>query len=190
MSPLRHLLMPALIASTAPMLAAAAPDPGASLPTAVTTRLDSAAAMTKMETAVKPEVLDAFKQQHPAPFWLFGEDRQLAIRNAIIPAHWFDEGARQFQQFCGVARPGEFYVFQVGLVPGAKTPKIACDVAFKSLPGAVARIVAPESAGSGLNPVGAVVPIWASVQIPANAPLGVYHGEVTFHDPRPPQGEA
>ena len=52
--------------------------------------------MAKMETAAPPEVLDNFKKQHPAPFWLFGEDRQLAIRNSIIPAHWFDDGARQF----------------------------------------------------------------------------------------------
>jgi hypothetical protein len=94
---------------------AIAEDAGYNMPAAVTATMAADAVMAKMETAVKPEVLEAFKKAHPAKFWLFGEDRQLAVRNNIIPAHWFENGAKQFQQFSGVARPGEFYVFQVGL---------------------------------------------------------------------------
>ncbi len=106
------------------------------MPPAVTGVLDAADVLRKMETAVKPEVLENFKRQHPAKFWLFGEDRQLAVRRNIIPAHWFEDGAKQFQQFSGVARPGEFYVFQVGLVPGEMTAPLDCRVMFESLKGA------------------------------------------------------
>jgi hypothetical protein len=120
----RRLLVPVLLGAMVPLTAQAATEPDAgnlNLPAAVTTMIEPATAMAKMECAATPEVLDAFKKQHPAPFWLFGEDRQFAIRNSIIPAHWFDDGAKPFQQFCGVVRPGEFYVFQVCVLGGETT---------------------------------------------------------------------
>jgi hypothetical protein len=91
------------------------------MPPAVVATMGVDDAMKKMEAAVKPEVLEAFKKANPAPFWLFGEDRQLAVRNNIIPAHWFENGAKQHGKFAGVARPGEFYVFQVCMMTGAET---------------------------------------------------------------------
>ena len=53
------------------------------LPPEVAATMGADAVMKKMETAVKPETLAAFKQRHPAKFWLFGEDRRFAVRNDI-----------------------------------------------------------------------------------------------------------
>jgi hypothetical protein len=171
--------------------AQAAEDAEYNLPTAVTGTMAADAVMAKMETAVKPEVLEAFKQAHPAKFWLFGEDRQFAVRNAIIPAHWFEDGAKQFQQFSGVARPGEFYVFQVGLLPGNDAPWLDCGVVFDSLEGAHATVLSgsvADLAGSWhsldfFNPRDAVLPIWIGLQIPEQARPGVYQGKVHFREP-------
>ena len=44
----------------------------------------------RMETAVPSSTWDAYRREHTAPFWLFGEDRRFAVRNDIIPAHWFN----------------------------------------------------------------------------------------------------
>ena len=66
----------------------------------------------RMETAVPSSTWDAYSKEHPAPFWLFGEDRRFAVRNDIIPAHWFNDGGAAAQCFRGVAQPGEFYPFQ------------------------------------------------------------------------------
>ncbi len=151
--------------------------------------------MAKMETAVPAEVLDNFKKQHPARFWLFGEDRQLAVRRTVIPAHWFENGAKQFQQFSGVAQPGEFYVFQVGLVPGEETRPLDCRVVFDSLPGAEASVLSGTdypSARKGERRLffsyldygklwdEPVKPIWIGLQIPDTTPPGTYQGQVAF----------
>ena len=209
MLPLPRLFVSMLVAAMVAATAAAA-DPGAgnaNPPEAATILIDPAAAMAKMETAVKPDVLDAFKQQHPAMFWLFGEDRQLAIRNSIIPAHWFENGAKQFQQFRGVARPGEFYVFQVGMLPGADNPPLDCGVVLDSLKGAQTTVLSgqltPDSSEAerffGLvfndrrydthRPC-FVMPIWIGLQIPHDAPTGTYEGQVRFRKAFSPSGSA
>ena len=95
-------------------------DESYNMPPAVTAMMGVDEAMVKMETAAMPAVLDAFKKSHPAPFWVFGEDRQLAVRNHIVPAHWFENGVRQHGKFSGTARPGEFYVFQACVLGGDK----------------------------------------------------------------------
>jgi hypothetical protein len=197
----RRLLVPVLIAVVVPSFAqsATAPDPAnEKLPAAVTTLLTPAAAMAKMETRVPPEVLDNFKKQHPAPLWLFGEDRQLAIRNAVIPAHWFDNGAKHFQQFCGVARPGEFYVYQVGVVAGEQNPPLDCGVIFESLKGATGVVLSgtdyrnarkgerqllsePIRIHAGMPLWDPVKPVWIGLQIPEDSAPGTYVGHVRFH---------
>ncbi len=170
-------------------------DPSYNMPQAVTGTMEADAVMTQMETAVRPEVLEAFKKQHPAKFWLFGEDRQLAVRRNIIPAHWFEVAAKQFQQFSGVARPGEFYVFQVVMVPGEETKPLDCRVVFDSLKGADATVLSGENYGNArkgerrqyysyfeqgqiLNDP--VKPIWVGLQIPENATSGTYTGQILF----------
>jgi len=147
------------------------------MPPAVVATMGVDEAMTKMETAAKPDVLEAFKKIHPAPFWLFGEDRQLAVRNNIIPAHWFENGAKQWGKFSGVARPGEFYAFQVCML-GGKGSVAACPTANKiNLPGATMDSI------SGVLPVlaeGNVQPVWIGVQVPEDAKAGNYDGTIGF----------
>ncbi len=147
------------------------------MPPAVTAAMGVDEAMTKMETPVKPEVLAAFKKAHPAPFWLFGEDRQLAVRNNIIPAHWFADGAKQFGKFSGVARPGEFYVFQVGVVGGEKGVWLNADAKLESLAGAEVRLISRN--GVNIAP-GEVKPVWVGVQVPKDAKSGEYKGEINL----------
>ncbi len=172
-------------------------DTSYNMPPAVTVTMAPDAVMAKMETPVKPEVLEAFKKQHPGKFWLFGEDRQFAVRRNIIPAHWFEDGARQFQKFSGVARPGEFYVFQVGLVPGEKTKPLDCRVVFDALKGADARVLSGEdyaNARKGERRLwlthledyqivsDPVKPIWVGLQIPEDATPGTYDGQILFRN--------
>ena len=176
---------------------AAADDDTYHMPPAVTGIMAAGAVMTQMETAVKPDVLAAFKTLHPAKFWLFGEDRQFAVRRTIIPAHWFEDGAKHYQRFAGLARPGEFYVFQVCLVPGAETRPLDCRVIFDSLTGSEPVVLSGTAYGMarqgerrlffnclefGKLPDDPVKPIWIGLQIPANAQPGIYQGQVTFRN--------
>jgi len=144
-------------------------------PAAVTADVGADAAMKKMETAVSPAVLDGFKNAHPAPFWLFGEDRRLAVRNNIIPAHWFGNGAGQFGRFSGVARPGEFYVFQVCAIAGDK-PLENFDPELL-MPGLAAAPVHPLGHPVAVQP-GQVKPAWIGVHVPVDAKPGEYRGTV------------
>lgn len=142
-------------------------------PVAETMSVDDSTAM--MEKAVSPDVLSTFKKAHPARFWLFGEDRQLAVRNEIIPAHWFEQGATHWGRFSGVARPGEFYVFQVCVIAGPEPlENIIPRLTFPSLKDAVTRVI---SRASTIKPSG-VKPFWVGVEIPSNAKPGVYRGTV------------
>lgn len=71
--------------------------------------------MQCMETRVATNVWQHFVATHQAAFWLFGEDRFHAVRNNIIPAHWFPH-AKTLNTFRGKAQPNEYYVFQVCVV--------------------------------------------------------------------------
>jgi hypothetical protein len=186
-----------LFALLAAALPAIAEDAGYNMPAAVTATMAADAVMAKMETAVKPEVLEAFKKSHPAKFWLFGEDRQFAVRNNIIPAHWFENDGKQFQQFAGVAQPGEFYVFQVCVVPGEELFAGEYEVEFE-LSSADVPADAPEGireaetrrvfyfpADNGVHR-DPVTPIWIGLQIPENASSGVHQGHVRFIQPHLP----
>lgn len=149
------------------------------MPDAVTDLVSPDAVAQKMSCAVDPAVLADFQKKHPAAFWVFGEDRQYALRKGVIPAHWFEGEARQYQRFSGVAQPGEFYVFQAGLI-GA--PALSARVVMDSLPGAQARVISPQ--GQKLDV------FWLGVQIPADARPGKYPGKVRFDaahtDPKNP----
>jgi hypothetical protein len=139
------------------------------MPDAVTTIVSANEVAKKMTTAVAPDLLADFQKNHPAAFWVFGEDRQQAVRKGVIPAHWFADGARHYQQFSGVAQPGEFYVFQACLL-GA--PALHAEIVINTLPGAAARVISPQ--GRTLDV------FWLGVQIPENAKPGRYPGEVRF----------
>ena len=115
----------------------------------------------RMETAVPSSAWDAYRKGHPAPFWLFGEDRRFAVRNDIIPAHWFDGGGAAAQCFRGVAQPGEFYPFQVCVASvEAREVEWTAETELK-----VERIT-PQRCAVRRN---GVKPIWVMVDVPKNA---------------------
>ena len=149
------------------------------MPDAVTATMPADAVMKKMETAVSPPVLAAFQAQHSQQrFWAFGEDRQYAVRKNIIPAHWFENGARQFQQFSGQAQPGEFYVFQVCLIQSKTALDLDCAVDFSSLKQAQTKVVSHPAMMP--NQANAVTSIWIGIHIPLDATMGTYAGKIRF----------
>ena len=152
------------------------------MPDAVTTTMEADAVMTKMETAVLPADLATFQKQHPAKFWLFGEDRQLSVRNHVIPAHWFGSGAKQYQKFSGVAQPGEFYVFQACMLSLDAMPKLDCIVEWDAGNQAQARVISNPTAFEqdlANNDKAHLTIFWIGVQIPLDA-KGPYRGTVRF----------
>ena len=128
----------------------------------------------RMETAVPSSAWDAYRKEHPAPFWLFGEDRRFAVRNDIIPAHWFNDGAAAAQCFRGVAQPGEFYPFQVCVASvEAREVEWTAETELK-----VERIT-PQRCAVRSN---GVKPIWVMVDVPKNAAGKTFKGRVVVTD--------
>jgi len=185
----RNMMMAALLSipfASSYARADAAPDAikdaSYNMPPAVTAMMGVDEAMTKMETAVKPEVLEAFKTTNAAPFWLFGEDRQLAVRNNIVPAHWFENGTLQYGKFSGTARPGEFYVFQICVLAGDKEVSgLVPRVKFNGLDKVVIHPV--TSLPVAVQP-GEVKPVWMGLQLPSQTKAGDYHGVVSVGEAR------
>ena len=126
-----------------------------------------------MENAVDPGAWATWCNTHPAPFHLFGEDRQYAVRNNIVPAHWLAKGNRAAERFHGVAQPGEFYPFQVCVASEKARTLLWC--AKTNL--AVSRIT-PETCAVAAK---GVKPIWVMVDIPKDA-AGTVGGTVEVSD--------
>lgn len=146
--------------------------------------------LTIMEDPVPARTRDAFRATHPAPFWLFGEHRRLAVRNAIVPARWFAEGSEQHGRFTGTARPGEFFTFQIGVLADS-IDLHGCAVVFRPLHSAENRRIEESTMRcislGGTNKDGFpfhkdltvqachVVPLWIGISIPPDLPPGTYH---------------
>ncbi len=162
------------------------------MPDTVTGTVKADEVMKKMETTVKPEVLETFKKEHPpgpSEYWLFGEDRNCPIRANIIPAHWFQDDAKNYRTFTGTARPGEFYVFQVGIVLGDKGMNGSENYTAKmDLPGAKIEFLTHliHENGSAYLPqriTGQNLMVsWVGIHIPANAKKGTYSGKFSIYD--------
>lgn len=144
------------------------------IPDATTGEMPADAVSAKMERAVDLALWADWRRSHPAPFWLFGEERRFAVRNDIVPAHWFGKGSEAAKIFHGRAQPGEWYAFQVcvasdkarDLVWEAKTPL------------SVTRITPRECRVAA----GGVKPIWVMVDIPKDAASKTFIGEVAVRD--------
>ncbi len=127
-----------------------------------------------MENAVDPDAWAKWRNAHPAPFHLFGEDRQYAVRNNIVPAHWLAKGNHAAERFHGVAQPGEFYPFQVCVASEkARTLRWRAKTDLK-----VSRIT-PETCAVAAK---GVKPIWVMVDIPKDAAGKTLKGEVRVED--------
>lgn len=152
------------------------------------------AVLALMEDAAQPSVVRRFTTDTPAPFWLFGEHRRLAVRNTILPAHWFRDGAPHRGAFAGTARPGEFYTFQIALLADS-VDLHGCTVTFDPLHSDRGTII--ESGAmrclslGGIDkdgmpfqkqltiPAHRVVPLWIGITIPSDQQAGSYTG--TWH---------
>ena len=127
-----------------------------------------------MENAVDPDAWAKWRNAHPAPFHLFGEDRQYAVRNNIVPAHWLAKGNHAAERFHGVAQPGEFYPFQVCVASEkARTLRWNAKTDLK-----VSHIT-PETCAVAAK---GVKPIWVMVDIPKDAAGKTLKGEVRVED--------
>ncbi|MCD6304367.1 MAG: hypothetical protein J7M21_05325, partial [Planctomycetes bacterium] len=154
--------------------------------------VDEFNAFTPMERPASPEELAALLARYPhEPFLLFPEDRRMPIRmRHDVPVHWATAGPGGFY---GRARPGEFYVFQVGVF-AARAELRDLAVTFFEL--RCGRAVIGASAFRCFNlggidwsgrpfrkavhvPRGDVQALWCGVEIPADAPGGTYRGRLT-----------
>ena len=135
--------------------------------------------LEQMERAAAPATVAAFKAAHPAPFRLFGEDRQRAVRNNIVPAHWFGNGGPG-ERFEGVARPGEFYVFQTCVLSDSARElawEVRANAEGEPLKAAVCVTPAVCRVGAG-----GLKPLWAGLRVPQDAAGKTLAGTVTVRD--------
>jgi hypothetical protein len=107
---------------------------------------DSMSAMWPMEVIATAEETRSLLDQHPgAAYLLFPEDRTRSIRMADdLPERWIARGANG--PVTGEARPGEFFVFQIG-VWAARRPLDSVRVAFSPLRRREGRAIPPVSPG-------------------------------------------
>ena len=126
--------------------------------------------MERMENAADPAAWAEWRKAHPASFHLFGEDRQFAVRNNIIPAHWIAKGSRAAERFHGVAQPGEFYPFQVCVASDT-----ARKLRWKAKTDLKVSCITPSECEVAAN---GVKPIWVMVDVPKDAAGRTLKGEV------------
>jgi len=147
---------------------------------------------TEMNKSASPEHLKTFLSGHPGrQFFTFPESRERPIRMLdSVPEVWLDRSAAAMNGFSGAAKPGEYYVFQVGVF-AARAALNDIKVKLSSLQGTgVLSDVTCFNAG-GISYLGkpftkrldlahgGVLPLWFGVRIPKNA-AGLYTGKVTI----------
>ena len=144
------------------------------IPSATDGEMPADKVMSWMENAVDPDAWATWRKAHPAPFRLFGEDRQYAVRNGIVPAHWIAKGNRAAERFHGAAQPGEFYPFQV-CVASEKARKLR----WSAKTGLKVSFITPTECEVAAN---GVKPIWVMVDIPKDASGRTVGGTVEVSD--------
>ncbi len=146
------------------------------MPDAVKGTMDPDAVIKLMETPAG-EAFTAWKRANPAPYWLFGEDRSRAVRNNIVPAHWFNGSeCKCAGRFAGKARPGEFYVFQTCVAS-----ETARELVWAVIPngGVKTQTITPWRCRVEAN---GVKPLWACVFVPEDAAGKTLTGIVSVID--------
>lgn len=159
-----------MFAALAGTLVFAVPEKEQNIPEESKGEMPQDAVTAKMEKAVPPDVWAAYRASHPKAFWLFGEERRFAVRNDIIPAHWFAEGSRADEIFTGYAQPGEYYPFQVCVVSEkARSLKWSAETDL------AVSFITPAECSVRAN---GVKPIWVMVDIPKDAAGKTFRGVV------------
>src|SRR4051794_30755124 len=87
------------------------PEKPSTAPAAATTQsADLGEVMERVATAAQ---IEQYRKAHPEPMWVFTESRDLPVRRFdALPGIWLERPAKPFH---GVARPGEFFVFQIAV---------------------------------------------------------------------------
>jgi hypothetical protein len=158
-----------------------------------------------MEVIATAAETQALLESHPGvPYLLFPEDRRSSIRmSGDLPRRWILKGPGGHVE--GESSPGEYFAYQIG-VWAARVPIEDLEVKFSDL---VFAGTADASAPSSMSPPlilassmtcineggsnwdgsvlkksisvekGEIQALWCGVQVPADAPAGLYRGAVT-----------
>jgi hypothetical protein len=189
---LTHVLaLGALLAATG------AARPAENVPTDETTKvLYDPRTKSEMDELASAEEVAAFVGALKTDWTIFVEDRSHSIRRSTgLPKRWLSNLSGHTQSFNGSARPGEFYVFQIGVfAPKSATGNLA--VEFSDLTGSSGSIGSASlrciSLG-GTNfigqpfaqPVkveqGRLQALWVGIDVPMTASAS-YQGTVTVTD--------
>ena len=149
-----------------------------------------------MDDLATPREVAHFSETLQGDWTLFVEDRSHSVRWSLgLPKRWLADLPGHTGRFSGAARPGEFYVFQIGVF-AAKSATGDLEVRFSDLTGSADGIESTRlrclSLG-GTNflgqpftkqvkvPAGRLQALWIGVDVPATA-AGAYEGTVTVTD--------
>lgn len=150
---------------------------------------------SEMRVKASPEQMDALLQQpSKSGAYCFVEDRLHDIRlTDALPASWMSRTAAERTRLVAEARPGEYYVWQIG-VYAARQPLQDVTLEFSDLKNGEGDRVDREAVtcfNTGgidtggkafrrkvLVPQGKVQALWVGVDLPADA-AGTYRGHVT-----------
>ncbi len=167
------------------------------LPTAQVVRFDAQSDFHRFDPmeviATADEVAGLLEAHSDAAYLVFPEDRKYPIRMTDdLPQRWIQSGPRS--EFAGEARPGEFYVFQLGLF-AARESLDGVTVEFselKSDDGAAIPASALRSFNTGGTDwlgnsftkrlaveKGKVQALWCGVDFPEAIAAGTYRGTAT-----------
>jgi len=138
--------------------------------------------MYPMEVIASKEEASVLIKNHPSDFLLFPEDREHNIKmTKDLPLRWIENGPSN--SFTGVARPYEYYVFQIGLFASKKDVKNV-KIKFNDLKGANGSIKSGYLTCFNLGGInwkgepftkkvdvlkGRVQPLWIGVSVPKSA---------------------
>lgn len=146
------------------------------------------------QRATPQQTANLIKQHRSKHYLLFPEDRQFPIRMTdALPQRWIEKGPSD--SFGGNARPGEFYVFQVGLYAVDKNVS-QIQIAYSdltgpdnnSIPAANFRcfnLGGTDWLGRTFRKTvavkkGNIQPLWFGVDIPQDTPSGKYKAQITI----------
>jgi hypothetical protein len=173
-------------------------EPGIQLPRASILEFQSIDAFNSyhpMEVPATPrETEQLVSARQGMKFLIFPEDRSYPIRgNSFLPHRWLSKNPKPVLE--GRSERGEFYSFQAGLYAHESDIRIM-EIRFSDLlqqegKGRITRTAFKSFNTEGIqwdgSPFkktvnvkrGEVQPLWLGVQIPLDAPPGIYHGSVT-----------
>ena len=148
-----------------------------------------------MEIIATQKEVEIFKANHNnSEFIIFPEKRNSPIKmTKYLPKKWMDQDLGSV--FTDVAKPGENYTFQIGVLPIAKDLE-AVKVTFGDLSDGPGNFIKKEDFTcfntSGIDYTGKpfqkivdinkgiVQSLWCGIQVPKNTPAGAYKGVVTI----------